>query len=159
MPRFFITRHWRYANLMYGLFAVEFLLIVAVLTLFGIADPNTYRTKLWQNGADKGFNSDPSIVLYSYANYKPIDTPVVWSQLYVHHHTHRRDRVVPVADKTLQHNHIQRSRLRPRHVHPAGESGSVRHAPLPTTAERVRPRPHARSLRRFPPQPVNTRHE
>jgi len=80
MPRFFVTRHWRYANLMYGLFVVEFLLIVAVLTLFGIADPNTYRTKLWQNGADKGFNSDPSIVLYSYANYRPIDTPVVWSQ-------------------------------------------------------------------------------
>jgi hypothetical protein len=44
MPRFFITRHWRYANAMYGLFVVEFLLIVAVLTLFGIADPNTYRT-------------------------------------------------------------------------------------------------------------------
>ena len=102
MPRFFITRHWRYANLMYGLFVVEFLLIVAVLTLFGIADPNTYRTKLWQNGADKGFNSDPSIVLYSYANYKPIDTPVVWSQLYVlFSRIRKRDRVVPVADKNI----------------------------------------------------------
>jgi len=99
MPRFFITRHWRYANAMYGLFVVEFLLIVAVLTLFGIADPNTYRTKLWQNGADHGFNSDPSIVLYSYANYRPIDTPVVWSQLYVCPLTYRIDRVVQAADK------------------------------------------------------------
>lgn len=68
---------------MYALFGLEFLLTVGALTLFGIADPNTYRTKLWQNGADQGFNSDPSIVLYSYANYRPIDTPIVWSQLYV----------------------------------------------------------------------------
>lgn len=65
---------------MYALFGLEFLLTVGALTLFGIADPNTYRTKLWQNGADQGFNSDPSIVLYSYANYRPIDTPIVWSQ-------------------------------------------------------------------------------
>jgi hypothetical protein len=102
MPRFFITRHWRYANAMYGLFVVEFLLIVAVLTLFGIADPNTYRTKLWQNGADHGFNSDPSIVLYSYANYRPIDTPVVWSQLYVlSPYMGRRVQVVKVADRHI----------------------------------------------------------
>lgn len=101
MPRFFITRHWRYANLMYGLFVVEFLLIVAVLTLFGIADPNTYRTKLWQNGADKGFNSDPSIVLYSYANYRPINTPVVWSQLYVLLHACIAYQVVQAAYKYL----------------------------------------------------------
>jgi hypothetical protein len=80
MPRFFVTRHWRYARIMYAFFVVEFLLTVAVLTLYGIADPNTYRTRLWQNGADAGFNSDPSIVLYSYANYKPIKTPLVWSQ-------------------------------------------------------------------------------
>jgi hypothetical protein len=144
---------------MYGLFVVEFLLIVAVLTLFGIADPNTYRTKLWQNGADKGFNSDPSIVLYSYANYKPIDTPVVWSQLYVlSSRMRKRDQVVQDTN-TSQYDNLQRSCLRPRHVHPAGESGGVRHAPLPPTAERIRPRPHARPLRRVPPQPVNTRHE
>lgn len=80
MPRFFVTRHWRYARLMYAFFVLEFLLTVAVLTLYGIADPNTYRTRLWQNGADAGFNSDPSIVLYSYANYRPIKTPLVWSQ-------------------------------------------------------------------------------
>ena len=65
---------------MYAFFALEFLLTVAVLTLYGIADPNTYRTRLCQNGADAGFNSDPSIVLYSYAYYKPIKTPLVWSQ-------------------------------------------------------------------------------
>ena len=59
---------------------VGLLLLNIALTLYGIADPNTYRTRLWQNGADSGFNSDPSIVLYSYANYRPIKTPLVWSQ-------------------------------------------------------------------------------
>jgi hypothetical protein len=58
-----------------------------------------------------------------------------------------------------QHNNLQRSRLRPRNVHPTSESSGVRHAPLPTNTQRLRPRPHARPLRRLPPQPVNTRHE
>jgi hypothetical protein len=70
-------------KLMLTLFVLEFFLTVAALSLFGIADPNTYRTKLWQNGADQGFNSDPSEILYAYANYRPIPVPLVWSALYV----------------------------------------------------------------------------
>ena len=65
---------------MYGLFSLEFLLTVAMLALFGIADPNTYRTKLWQDGSDQGYNSNPNEILYSYANYRPISVPLVWSQ-------------------------------------------------------------------------------
>ncbi|KAF2723942.1 hypothetical protein K431DRAFT_219043 [Polychaeton citri CBS 116435] len=75
----FITRTWRMTNFVLGLFILEFFWTIAMLTLAGVADPNTYRTKLWQNGADRGFNGDPSIIMYSYANYKPIATPVVWS--------------------------------------------------------------------------------
>ena len=65
---------------MVALFILEFPLTVAMLTLFGVADPNTYRTKLRQNGADLGFNSDASEAVYAYANYKPVVTPMVWSQ-------------------------------------------------------------------------------
>lgn len=68
---------------MWTLFGIEFLFTIAVLTLFGIADPDTYRTKLWQEGSDHGFNSNPNEILYSYANHDPIDTPLVWSTLYV----------------------------------------------------------------------------
>ena len=74
-----MTRRWRYPKIMIGLFLLEFLLTIAMLAFVGIADPNTYRTKLWQNGSDLGFNSDPSEILYSYANYRPIKTPLVWS--------------------------------------------------------------------------------
>ena len=66
---------------MYGLFLLELPATVGCLLLFGIADPNTYRTKLWQDGSNHGFNSNPNEILYSYANYKPIHTPLIWSTL------------------------------------------------------------------------------
>ena len=66
---------------MWVLIALEVPLVISILALFGIADPNTYRTKLWQNGSDQGFNSNPNEILYAYANYQPIHVPVVWSSL------------------------------------------------------------------------------
>lgn len=66
------------------LFIIEFAFTIAALALYGIADPDLYRTKLWQNGSDLGFNSNPNELLYAYANYKPISVPPVWSSLYAH---------------------------------------------------------------------------
>lgn len=57
---------------------------VAGLALFGIADPNLFRTRLWTVGANNGFNSSPTEILYAYANHRPIPKiPFVWSQTYV----------------------------------------------------------------------------
>ena len=61
--------------------AFEFAPTIAALVLFGIADPDTYRTKLWQEGANHGWNSDPIELLYAAANYKPISAPTPWNQL------------------------------------------------------------------------------
>lgn len=66
----------------YGLVACELPLTVALLTFTGIAAPNLYRTKLWQDGANNGFNSSPLTGVYAAANYRPYTTPRVWSQLY-----------------------------------------------------------------------------
>lgn len=64
-----------------SLFVFELAGTVAALTLFGIADPDLFRTALWQVGSDNGFNSSPKQILYAYANYRPIPkTPFVWSQ-------------------------------------------------------------------------------
>lgn len=79
----FVARRWKTPKAVLGLFTIEFLLTIAALALFGIADPNTYRTRLWQDGADNGFNSNPNEILYSYANHRPMKVPLVWSQLYV----------------------------------------------------------------------------
>jgi hypothetical protein len=70
---------------MIALFIIEFPLTIAMLTLFALAQPDTYRQRLWQDGADNGFNSSPAVILYAYANHErsSLKIPMVWSQLYV----------------------------------------------------------------------------
>lgn len=63
--------------------ALELPFTIVILTLTGIASHNLYRTKLWQDGADNGFNSSPDEQLYAAANYRPYKVPTVWSELYV----------------------------------------------------------------------------
>ena len=79
--KMFLSRRYR-PNMWpyYILFGLELCLTIALLALFGIAQPNLYRTKLWQDGANNGFNSSPLTGLYAHANYKPYTTPPVWSQ-------------------------------------------------------------------------------
>ncbi|MCJ1334217.1 hypothetical protein MMC10_010924 [Thelotrema lepadinum] len=71
---------WRNPKVLPILFVFEFPFTVACLALFGIADPDTYRTSLWQEGSIHGWNSDPIEIMYSYANYKPIPVPAPWNQ-------------------------------------------------------------------------------
>jgi len=71
---------------MYFLMIFELPFTVANLALFGIASPNLYRTILWRLGGEMGFNSSPSFVLYAYANYKPVQIPVVWSSFNTQYH-------------------------------------------------------------------------
>jgi hypothetical protein len=61
----------------------ELPITIVILTLTGIASHNLYRTLLWQDGADNGFNSAPDEALYAAANYRPYKAPMVWSGLYV----------------------------------------------------------------------------
>lgn len=76
------TLEWRARKrVMLGLCAFEFAPTIAALTLFGIADPDTYRTKLWQEGSNHGWNSDPFELVLAAANYKPIKAPTPWNQL------------------------------------------------------------------------------
>ncbi|KAM0329208.1 hypothetical protein ACHAQA_004507 [Verticillium albo-atrum] len=59
----------------------ELICMIPLLVLFGIAQPNTWRTKMWQIGYDHGWNSDPRMILYAHANYRPLpNIPFVWSQ-------------------------------------------------------------------------------
>lgn len=76
-----LSRKWRWPKVLIALMVFELAGTVAALALFGIADPDLFRTALWQVGSDNGFNSSPSQILYAYANYRPIPkTPFVWSQ-------------------------------------------------------------------------------
>lgn len=78
----FLSRRYRPSIYpFYALVALELGLTIGLLTLTGIASPDTYRNKLWQDGADNGFNSSPLTGLYAAANYRPYTTPRVWAQL------------------------------------------------------------------------------
>lgn len=63
--------------------AVELPFTIVILTFTGIASHDLYRTRLWQDGADNGFNSAPNEILYAMANYRPYKVPKVWSSLCV----------------------------------------------------------------------------
>lgn len=78
-----VHRTWRHRKPMWILMVLELLVLIPALVLFGIEQPDLYRTKFWQIGYDNGLNSNPNMILYAYANYKPLPTvPFVWSQRY-----------------------------------------------------------------------------
>ncbi|OQD74488.1 hypothetical protein PENDEC_c010G05417 [Penicillium decumbens] len=78
MQFFFPRKHRHYKATLY-LMVVELPITVVILTLTGIASHNLYRSLLWQDGADNGFNSAPDEALYAAANYRPYTAPMVWS--------------------------------------------------------------------------------
>jgi hypothetical protein len=54
---------------------------VAALVIFAISQPNLWRSELWQIGWDHRLNSNPAIILYAYANYKPLPhVALVWTR-------------------------------------------------------------------------------
>ncbi|KAL2002711.1 hypothetical protein VTN02DRAFT_6142 [Thermoascus thermophilus] len=76
----YLPRKYRTHKTVLVLMVAELPFTIAILALTGIASPNLYRTKLWQDGADNGFNSAPNEILYALANYRPYKVPMVWSQ-------------------------------------------------------------------------------
>lgn len=76
-----LHRPWRVKNPIYWLMLAELLGLVPILVLFGIAQPDMYRTTMWKIGNVNGWNSNPSMILYAYANHVPLpNIPFVWSQ-------------------------------------------------------------------------------
>ncbi|KAL4933875.1 uncharacterized protein BDV17DRAFT_286681 [Aspergillus undulatus] len=74
----YFAKKYRNHNLVYGLVAAELVLVIPILTFTGIAAHDRYRTKLWQDGYDNGFNSSPNTAVYAAANYRDYATPKVW---------------------------------------------------------------------------------
>lgn len=65
---------------MYWLMVAELAGLVPSLVLFGIEQPNLFRTEFWGIGFNLGLNSNPMMILYAYANHRPLPKiPFVWS--------------------------------------------------------------------------------
>lgn len=63
------------------LMMVELSGLIPLLVIFGLSQPDLYRSALWQIGWQNKLNSDPNMILYAYANFKPLPkVPFVWSQ-------------------------------------------------------------------------------
>ncbi|KAJ5971940.1 uncharacterized protein N7479_001858 [Penicillium vulpinum] len=77
--QFLFPKKHRHHKVVLWLMVGEFPITIVMLTLTGIASHNLYRTLLWQDGANNGFNSAPNEALYAAANYKPYKAPMVWS--------------------------------------------------------------------------------
>lgn len=77
-----LRRPWRVRRPLYYGMVFELLGIVAVLVLFGIQQPDVFRTQFWEIGHLMKWNSSPNMILYAYANHQPLPKiPFVWSQL------------------------------------------------------------------------------
>lgn len=63
------------------LIPLELIGLVPILTIFSIAQPDMYRSTMWEIGFQNKLNSNPNMVLYAYANYQPLPkVPFIWSQ-------------------------------------------------------------------------------
>ena len=59
----------------------EAALVVLSLLLFLHGYPDISRKALWEDGGVNGFNSNPKLRIYFYANYlPPPPIPFIWSQ-------------------------------------------------------------------------------
>ncbi|KAK6213792.1 hypothetical protein QIS74_09794 [Colletotrichum tabaci] len=64
-----------------GLLCLEAVVVVGALVLFGVAYPDRLRSRLWRNGGEEGWCSNPRLRIYFYANHEePPEIPLVWSQ-------------------------------------------------------------------------------
>jgi len=70
-----LAHRWRLPKVIIALLVTELPLTVVCLLLFGIAQGDTYQTKLWENGYVKGFNSGPTQVVYDYTTYHKATVP------------------------------------------------------------------------------------
>ncbi|EHA54324.1 hypothetical protein MGG_01229 [Pyricularia oryzae 70-15] len=77
-----LRRKWKSRKPIWALMLAELITMIPLLVLFGIAQPDTFRTLMWRIGYAEKLNSNPNIILYALANHEPIPKlPFVWSQL------------------------------------------------------------------------------
>lgn len=63
------------------LMPLELIGLVPILVLFGISQPDLYRSDMWQIGWEHKLNSNPAMILYAYANHRPLPKiAFVWTR-------------------------------------------------------------------------------
>ncbi|KAF5024711.1 hypothetical protein F66182_3225 [Fusarium sp. NRRL 66182] len=62
------------------LILLELAISATAVVLFSLAYPKSFRSRLWENGGEEGWNSNPNQRIYFYANHRePPEVPLLWS--------------------------------------------------------------------------------
>ncbi|KAK1759041.1 hypothetical protein QBC47DRAFT_457397 [Echria macrotheca] len=63
------------------LLTIELALVITAICVFAHGRSSNLRTALWQTGGDQGWNSNPRLRIYFYANHRePPDIPFLWRE-------------------------------------------------------------------------------
>jgi hypothetical protein len=77
-----LHRPWRARRPLYYIMVPELAGVITLLVLFGVQQPDAFRSLFWRIGYENKLNSNPNMILYAYANYQEIPTvPFVWSRM------------------------------------------------------------------------------
>lgn len=64
-----------------ALITLEMAITTTAMVLFSLEYPVEFRSRLWENGGELGYNSNPNQRIYFYANHRePPEVPYIWSQ-------------------------------------------------------------------------------
>lgn len=64
-----------------SLMSLELFITTIAVALSAHAYPDRYRSRLWENGGVEGWNSNPKLRIYFYANHRePPEIPLIWTQ-------------------------------------------------------------------------------
>ncbi|KAF4964699.1 hypothetical protein FSARC_7406 [Fusarium sarcochroum] len=64
-----------------ALILLEMAISTTAVVLFSLEYPASFRSRLWENGGEEGWNSNPNQRIYFYANHRePPEVPLLWSQ-------------------------------------------------------------------------------
>jgi len=82
MAYHWVHRRWPVGKrVWWPLLGAELAVLVPLLILFGIQQPDLFRTKFWRIGYENGFNSNPNMIVFAIVNHQPPpQVPLVWSR-------------------------------------------------------------------------------
>ncbi|RGP77085.1 hypothetical protein FLONG3_4824 [Fusarium longipes] len=64
-----------------ALILLEMFISITATIIFCVEHPADFRSRLWENGGELGYNSNPNQRIYFYANHlEPPEVPFIWSE-------------------------------------------------------------------------------
>lgn len=100
------------------IFLLELCICLVTVLLFALSYQKSIRRGLWENGGEEGWNSDPRLRIYYYANYRePPEIPLIWSQKLAALESNHACKGVEKFRSSIVDNYLQTIGIKPRCIH------------------------------------------